>query len=102
MKFSVFVSIFRYLTLWKYGGIYLDTDVVVIKSLEDLPPNIAGAESVDDIAAGVFKFSSTGFGHKMVGDCLNYLKTHFDPYAWSESSVGVISRYQRFINIIPS
>lgn len=34
----------RLLVLYRYGGIYLDTDVVVQKNLDDLPPNFVGKE----------------------------------------------------------
>ncbi|KAJ8979415.1 hypothetical protein NQ317_015847 [Molorchus minor] len=52
-------DVLRYLTLWKYGGIYLDLDVVVIKSLENIQPNYAGSESDFNVAAGILSFSPT-------------------------------------------
>lgn len=34
----------RFLVLYKYGGIYLDTDVIVQKNLNELPANFLGKE----------------------------------------------------------
>lgn len=91
--YSIIVHLyFRYLTLWKYGGIYLDLDVIVIKSLEDLHPNYAGAESDANVAAGVLNFSPVGHGHQLAKSCLNDLKDHFDGHNWGNNGPGVITR----------
>ncbi|XP_055296562.1 lactosylceramide 4-alpha-galactosyltransferase-like isoform X2 [Sitodiplosis mosellana] len=37
----------RLLVLYKYGGIYLDTDVVVQKNLDELPANFLGKEAYE-------------------------------------------------------
>lgn len=52
----------RYLSLYKYGGTYLDLDVVVQESFDNIEPNFAGAESENFVAAGVinFDYQSTG------------------------------------------
>lgn len=63
-------DIMRYLTLYKYGGTYLDLDVVVLKSLDTLEPNYAGAESPRWVAAGVINFEAEGYGHEMAEMCL--------------------------------
>lgn len=55
----------RYLTMFKYGGVYLDLDVVVQKSFENVEPNFSGAESNEDVAAGVMSFDHTGYGHQV-------------------------------------
>ena len=34
--FSHITEIIRLATLWKYGGVYLDTDVVVMRELDNL------------------------------------------------------------------
>lgn len=38
-------DVLRFLTLWKFGGIYLDMDMIVLKSLENFDANFACAES---------------------------------------------------------
>jgi len=84
-------DILRYLTLWKFGGIYLDLDVVVIKPLTDLM-NYAGAESHEDVAAGVLSFSHSGAGHTMAALCVRDLRRDFRGYDWGHNGPGVITR----------
>lgn len=60
----------RYLTLYKYGGTYLDLDVVVQTSLSAISPNFAGAESENYVAAGVINFDHNGMGHVMAELCV--------------------------------
>ncbi|KAF7405093.1 hypothetical protein HZH66_003999 [Vespula vulgaris] len=90
-KRSHMSDILRYLTLWKYGGIYLDLDVVVTTSLENLT-NFAGAEDWDDVAAGVLGFSSNILGRRMADACLRDLKKNFRGNDWGNNGPGVITR----------
>ncbi|XP_072391096.1 lactosylceramide 4-alpha-galactosyltransferase-like [Diabrotica undecimpunctata] len=85
-------DVLRYLTLWKYGGIYLDLDVIVTQSLEDIPPNYAGIESDKNVAAGVLSFDATGKGHTMAESCVNDLKHNFNGQDWGNNGPGVITR----------
>lgn len=50
----------RYISLYKYGGTYLDLDVIVLKSFENITYNYAGAESENFVAAGVLNFQHDG------------------------------------------
>lgn len=60
----------RYLSMYKFGGIYLDLDVIVQKSFENVEPNFSGAESADDVAAGVMSFDLDGIGHEVAKLCV--------------------------------
>lgn len=60
----------RYLSLYKWGGTYLDLDVVVQRPFDTVKPNYAGAESDKFVAAGVLNFDHDGFGHKVAELCL--------------------------------
>ncbi|KAG7189715.1 hypothetical protein KM043_017383 [Ampulex compressa] len=84
-------DVLRYITLWKYGGIYLDLDVVVVKSLEGLT-NFAGAEDWENVAAGVIGFDVTGMGRQVANACLRDLKKNFRGYIWGNNGPGVITR----------
>lgn len=85
-------DVLRYLTLWRYGGIYLDLDVVLIKTLEKLKPNFAGRESDHAVAAGVLSFDFEGDGHKWARQSLEDLKKNFDGWDWGNNGPGVITR----------
>ncbi|XP_017129134.1 lactosylceramide 4-alpha-galactosyltransferase [Drosophila elegans] len=90
--FSHVSDLLRYVTLYKYGGLYLDLDVVVQRSLEDMPPNFTGAESNKSLACGVMKMSSTGLGHKIASLCLRDLQANYDANKWGSNGPGVITR----------
>lgn len=63
-------DVLRYLTLYKYGGTYLDLDVVVLKNLDEAGVNYSGAESDEDVAAGFMNMEPSGFGHQVAGMCV--------------------------------
>ncbi|XP_033183907.1 lactosylceramide 4-alpha-galactosyltransferase-like isoform X1 [Bombus vancouverensis nearcticus] len=84
-------DILRYLTLWKYGGIYLDLDVVVIASLERLT-NFAGAEDWKNVAAGVMGFDVTELGRRMADACIRDMRANFRGDVWGNNGPGVITR----------
>lgn len=60
----------RYVSLFKFGGTYLDLDVVVQKTLENITANYAGAESENFVAAGVLNFEHDGVGHEIAEMCI--------------------------------
>lgn len=60
----------RYVSLYKFGGTYLDLDVVVQKTLENITTNYAGAESENFVAAGVISFENDGIGHEIAEMCI--------------------------------
>ncbi|XP_067005166.2 lactosylceramide 4-alpha-galactosyltransferase isoform X1 [Anabrus simplex] len=87
-------DVLRYVMLWKYGGTYLDHDVVLMRSLSGMS-NFAGAESLEDVAAGVLNFAHDGVGHEMVTACLEDLRTQFRGDSWGHNGPGVITRVLR-------
>ncbi len=50
----------RFWALYKYGGIYLDTDVKIIRSFEGLPLCFVGFESQNAVASGLVRAASKG------------------------------------------
>ncbi|XP_005185262.1 lactosylceramide 4-alpha-galactosyltransferase [Musca domestica] len=90
-------DICRYLTLWRWGGTYLDMDVVMLRSMEDVPPNYTGAESNTHLAAGVMNFAHDGFGHEIAEECLLDLQHNFDGSNWGNNGPGVITRVMKRI-----
>ncbi|KAL1497875.1 hypothetical protein ABEB36_008761 [Hypothenemus hampei] len=82
----------RFLTLWKYGGIYLDLDVIVIKNLNQLSTDFSGVESDKAVAAGILGFNHTGKGHEFAASCLGDLKYNFKGYKWGWNGPGTITR----------
>lgn len=85
----------RYLTLWRWGGTYLDLDVVVKERLEVIPANYAGAESENFIAAGVINLDHNGFGHRIADMCLKNFFEEFKGNDWGNNGPGVITRVMK-------
>lgn len=59
----------RFATMFKFGGIYLDLDVVVLRNFDELPSNFAAAESSRFVAVGAMGFQSNGAGHIIAKQC---------------------------------
>lgn len=60
----------RYTSMFKFGGIYLDLDVVVLQSFESLPHNFVGAESTRFVGVGAMGFQYDGIGHEIADLCV--------------------------------
>lgn len=85
-------DVLRYLSLWKYGGTYLDLDVVMLKSLDDQnPKNYAGAESKNFVAVGIINLEGET-GHSIADMCVKDLLQNFDGSDWGNNGPGVITR----------
>lgn len=56
----------RLITLYTFGGICLDFNVIVLRNIGNLPPNFAAAKSEDWVSNGVMGFESDCVGHKFV------------------------------------
>ncbi|RXG53171.1 hypothetical protein Avbf_14019 [Armadillidium vulgare] len=56
----------RFLLLYKYGGIYLDMDVFVLKNLQK-EENFAGLESQEKVNSAIMGFRK---GHPFLNDCI--------------------------------
>lgn len=63
-------DVLRFLTLFKYGGIYLDLDVIVLKPLHSLPPNFVGAENDDVVGSAIINMEKDGLGHEIANECV--------------------------------
>ncbi|XP_037960942.1 lactosylceramide 4-alpha-galactosyltransferase [Teleopsis dalmanni] len=87
----------RFLTLYRWGGTYLDMDIIMLQTIEDIAPNFSGAESDRFIAAGVINFAPDGFGHDIAAKCLHDFQTKFDGNDWGNNGPGVITRVMQSI-----
>lgn len=85
-------DILRFLTLWKYGGLYLDTDIVCLRNFQTLGTNFVAAESPNSIGSSVIQFGDGELGRLIVRECLEELKTTFDGTKWANNGPGVLTR----------
>ncbi|XP_017854039.1 lactosylceramide 4-alpha-galactosyltransferase-like isoform X1 [Drosophila busckii] len=82
----------RLVTLYRYGGLYVDTDVVVLRSLEHVPPNFAALESDAFVANGVLSLAQTGIGHSIAESCLRDFQQNFNGSAWAQQGPLLVTR----------
>lgn len=59
-------DILRAVTLFKYGGFYLDMDVVVKKSLDSLEENIVGDDWFHEVNGAVLYLNNYGAGESFL------------------------------------
>lgn len=60
----------RYLTLYRYGGVYLDLDVVVQQNLDHLSPNFSGIQDSGVVAVGAMGFQQNPIARMILDLCL--------------------------------
>ncbi|KAL0893380.1 hypothetical protein ABMA27_014967 [Loxostege sticticalis] len=85
-------DVLRYLTLYKYGGVYMDSDVVVVRSFNSLDNNWSARESVYAVDSGVMSFSRDSLGRKMASAAIEDFRKNYKPNVWGNNGPGVITR----------
>lgn len=75
-------DVLRFLSLYKYGGTYLDLDIIMLKSLNSQKSyNFASAESYYAVAVGIIHMEGKS-GHEIAEKCLKDLKRNFNGRNW--------------------
>lgn len=77
----------RFTLIWKYGGIYLDMDVVTLKPLKYLK-NAAVTENWDRVAAGILIFDKN---HELIRKCVYDFAKNYDPYDFVYNGPGIFT-----------
>ncbi|XP_022907178.2 lactosylceramide 4-alpha-galactosyltransferase-like [Onthophagus taurus] len=75
-----FSDAFRAIILMKFGGIYMDSDVIVLKSLDDLGGNFIGKEISTILASGIMGFDENGID--LLSAALEDLNKNYNPKSW--------------------
>nr|XP_018901557.1 PREDICTED: lactosylceramide 4-alpha-galactosyltransferase-like [Bemisia tabaci] len=86
----------RFVTLWKYGGTYLDSDFIVIRPLNSID-NFIAAEDENRVNVAVLNVNiSSEIGKYAAEEFLKESIRRFNPREWAEngpgSATGVIKR----------
>ncbi|EDW68208.1 lactosylceramide 4-alpha-galactosyltransferase [Drosophila virilis] len=88
-------DLLRLITLYRFGGVYLDMDVLSLRTLEDVPLNYAGAESLDSIGNSVISLEPNGFGHQLGELFLQNFQKNYIGSAWAHNGPMVLVRVLR-------
>ncbi|EDW63845.2 uncharacterized protein Dvir_GJ10917, isoform C [Drosophila virilis] len=78
-------DLLRLITLYRFGGVYMDMDVLVLRSLEEEPLNFAGAERADSIGNGVIGLEPNGFGHQLCELFLQDFQVNYRGETWAHN-----------------
>jgi enamine deaminase RidA (YjgF/YER057c/UK114 family) len=79
----------RLALLHKYGGVYMDTDVLSLQSLDGMHPSVIGMEDVYMLNNAVISFSK---GHPFLSLASHLFATTFDPNWWGFNGPRLITR----------
>lgn len=90
-------DILRYLILWKYSGLFLDLDIVVLKNFDKLTENYVCKSSNNFLMSGTMHFAGTGIGHTAAEKCLDYLREKFDGNRWAANGPEVVTAVMKDI-----
>ncbi|XP_059082455.1 alpha-1,4-N-acetylglucosaminyltransferase-like [Tigriopus californicus] len=81
-------DVLRVALLKLYGGTYLDSDAVSIRSLPK-DRNFVVIETSESIANGLLRFR---VGHPVIEEALHYLDNNFDPKGWANNGPLVFTK----------
>ncbi|XP_078149496.1 uncharacterized protein At4g19900-like [Carex rostrata] len=91
-------NLIRLLVLYKYGGIYIDTDVIVVKSMYGLK-NCIGAQTVDAVTRNWTRLNNAVLifdkKHPVVLEFINEFASTFDGNKWGHNGPYLVSRVVR-------
>lgn len=70
-------DIFRFCTLYKFGGLYLDLDIIVLGNLDVLGEDYVGDDWYEVANNAVIHVNTYGIGREVMERCLRYIRMVF-------------------------
>lgn len=90
VHYSDFLRLF---VLYKYGGIYLDTDFITLKSLDPILPNFSVAETKYWVASAAMGFTTDGVIQQLVSE---FMST-YNESIYAYNGPGLLTRFSQRI-----
>ncbi|KAG7588077.1 Glycosyltransferase DXD sugar-binding motif [Arabidopsis suecica] len=98
-------NLLRLVLLYKFGGIYLDTDVIILKSLSNLH-NVIGAQTVDPVTRKWSRLNNAVLifdkNHPLLKRFIDEFSRTFNGNKWGHNGPYLVSRVIARINISSS
>ena len=89
--FSHQTDLLRYLILYKWGGVYVDTDVIIVRPVVSLPMNVMGWQDPHNATAtGAFMMFEKG--NPFLSACLKEFAEHYNSTLWGYNGPGLLTR----------
>ncbi|KAH8402942.1 hypothetical protein KR222_000555, partial [Zaprionus bogoriensis] len=79
-------ELLRLLSLYRFGGIFLRLDAMVLRSLEILPLNYVGADTEESVSNSVISLHADGFGHWLGELFLREFQQNYNGNRWSHDA----------------
>ncbi|KAL1482195.1 hypothetical protein MTO96_033966 [Rhipicephalus appendiculatus] len=79
----------RYAVIWKRGGIYLDSDIIVLKSLKDIRNSVVFQDYGKTVANGLLFFTRN---HPAIGALMDACSRQYKPEEWSSCGSMLTSK----------
>ncbi|XP_058660935.1 lactosylceramide 4-alpha-galactosyltransferase-like [Ammospiza caudacuta] len=78
----------RIVLMWKFGGIYLDTDFIVLKNLQNLT-NALGIQDDHELNGAFLSFEAK---HKFMELCMQDFVQNYNGWAWGHQGPELLTR----------
>lgn len=78
----------RIVLMWKFGGIYLDTDFIVLKNLQNLT-NALGIQDDDELNGAFLSFEAK---HKFMELCMQDFVQNYNGWVWGHQGPELLTR----------
>ena len=85
-------DIFRLLLLWKYGGTYLDSDMIVLRQIDLLGANFACLDGEENVVANAFLNFDLYDGNRLAEIFMHDQMENFRPTEWGRNGPQMLTR----------
>lgn len=85
-------DVLRLLVLWRFGGTYLDTDMIVRRRLDSVPANFACDDTANVANGAILNFSSDKAGRRLAEIFMSDLVENFDGIVWGTNGPLLVTR----------
>lgn len=93
---SVHMSdLLRLVSLYRWGGIYMDLDFVVRRSFDQMPATFGSEEIPGYVANAMMGYGRHGVGHMIVGELLSEFVRHYNPHVFAANGPALLKRVFR-------
>ncbi|TAN65535.1 MAG: tetratricopeptide repeat protein [Methylobacter sp.] len=86
---AAYADIFRYKLLYERGGIWSDSDVLCLRSMNSLPPVCVGREDDKTVSIGVMRFPP---GHPLIGELYEQAVSLGKNVGWAQAGPQLITK----------
>ncbi|CAN6887985.1 unnamed protein product [Brassica oleracea] len=91
-------NLMRLAYLFKFGGVYLDTDMIVLKSFKTLR-NVIGAQTLEPVSRNWTRLNNAVLvfdkGHPLLRKCIEEFALTFNGNVWGHNGPYLVSRVAR-------